>query len=91
MTEREKKEKRHTIADNFRRQIESASQRAEAIKTLMAKQIFDESDQIRIRELLRRTDYAISCEKEYTQLISRLYQDDTLRSKAEEFYKRWNA
>ena len=84
-------EKRHELAENFRRQIEMPAQRAEAIRTILAKPSFDESDKMRIRELLRRTDYADPCEQEYMQLLVRLCKDDSLRPKAEEFYKRWNA
>ncbi|MBQ7659553.1 MAG: hypothetical protein IJS26_02260 [Alphaproteobacteria bacterium] len=84
-------EKRHEIAEQFRQQIERPMQRAEAIRTLIAKPEFDESDKMRIRELLRRVDYADPCEQEYMELLARLFKEDSLRPKAEEFYKRWNA
>ncbi len=85
------KKQRHEIAENFRRQIVMPSQRAEAIRSILAKPSFDESDKVRIGVLLHKVSNAMGCDKEYNQLIARLYQDDALRPKAEEFYKRWNA
>lgn len=86
-------EKRHEIAEHFRRQIQLPAQRAEAVRTLIAKPSFDESDRIRIKELLRKTAYADPCEKEYMQLIVRLVNsnDKEFEQRAEDFYKRWNA
>jgi len=84
-------EKRHEIAENFRQQIQLPAQRAEAVRTLIAKPSFDESDKIRIQELLRKTAYADPCEKEYMQLLVRLYKEDCFRAKVDDFYRRWNA
>ena len=89
----EEQERRHLIAENFRRQIEMPTQRSEAVRTLLAKESFDESDKIRIKELLRKTSYADPCEDDYLKLIARLCNsgDNEFKRRAEDFYRRWNA
>lgn len=82
---------RHFKAEEFRAQIVRPAQRAEAIRSLTAKEAYDESDKLRIRILLHKVSNAIGCEDAYRGLIVRLYQDDELRPKAAEFYKRWMA
>ena len=83
------KNERHVKAEEFRKQISWPTQRAEAIRTLIAKTDYDESDEMRIRELFRKTDSASGCEEEYKQLICHLYQLPKYQPVARDFYKRW--
>ena len=86
-----KKEERHQKSEEFRAQIKFPAQRAEAIRSLISKEKFDEVDQLRISILFNKVSNASGCEQEYKQLIVRLYDDSDLREKASDFYKRWNA
>ena len=85
------KNERHVKAEEFRAQIVRPAQRAEAVRSLTVKDIYDEADKLRIGILLHKVSNAIGCEDAYRGLIVRLYQDEELRPKAAEFYKRWMA
>ena len=87
----EDKKFRHERAEAFRQQIANVGERKEAIMTLVDKESFDDADVQRIKILLNRVSLAEGCGKEYTALINRLYKDDSLRARARDFYKRWNA
>jgi len=82
---------RHEKAEQFRQEISSVGSRMADIAQLISKRAYDETDNMRIRELFRKTDYALGCESEYKRLIAHLYQFPELQPKAREFYKRWTA
>jgi len=84
-------EKRHELAENFRQQIEWPAQRAEAIRSILAKSSFDESDKLRIKILLSKLSYAQGCDQEYVNLINRIYYDAEWHKDAKSFYRRWTA
>ena len=85
------KEQRHERAEAFRRQIAFPGQRREAIRSLISKTSYDESDELRIKILFNKVSLTEGCEAEYMALIERLYKEDALRPRAHEFYKRWHA
>lgn len=87
----EDKKFRHERAEAFRQQIALIGERKEAIMALVGKESFDEADKQRVTILLSRVSLAGGCEKEYSLLINRLSKDDSLKAKARDFYKRWNA
>ena len=84
-------EQRHQKSEEFRAKIAFPAQRAAAIREITAKKTYDEADKLRIGILLQKVSNANSCESEFKNLIVRLYQDEELRPKAAEFYKRWMA
>lgn len=85
------KQQRHEKAEQFRLQIAFPNQRKEAIRSLIAKNNYDESDVQRIKILFSRVSLAEGCENEYMSLIEHLYKDDSMRERAHQFYKRWHA
>lgn len=87
----ELKLERHEKAEAFRRQIALVGERKQAINSLLAKTSYDEADEQKIKILFNRISLAEGCEKEYTALVVRLYEDEHLGKRAQEFYKRWNA
>ena len=85
------KEERHAKAEAFRRRIAFCGERKQAIRSLLAKEAYDEGDEQEIKILLNRVSLAEGCEAEYMSLVERLYNDEALRARAQEFYKRWHA
>ncbi|MBR2299949.1 MAG: hypothetical protein IJ870_05195 [Alphaproteobacteria bacterium] len=68
------------------------AQRAAAIKDLLAKETYDESDELRLTILLQKTDYLQGCANEYATLVSKVagVGSEKMRGKALEFYRRWH-
>lgn len=86
------KEIKHKKSEEFRQRIALPTQRAAAIRDLLAKNDYDESDHLRLIILFQKTDYTQGCEQEYCALISRVsgIEDGKLKSKALDFYRRWH-
>ena len=89
LMERTNKEKRHALAETFRKQIAMSSERASVIRSLVCKNTYDESDRLRIQILLNKVSLVQGCEDEYRDLIVHLYTDESLREKARSFKRRW--
>ena len=51
------KEQRHEKAEQFRREIALPNMRAAAIRDIVVKDVYDETDTLRIRILLQKPDY----------------------------------
>lgn len=86
------KEIKHQKSEEFRQRIALPTQRAAAIRDLLAKTNYDESDHLRLTILLQKIDYIHGCEQEYCALISKVLgtEDGKLKSKALDFYRRWH-
>lgn len=89
------KEARHEKAEQFRQEIALPGQRAAAIRNIVAKDVYDETDNLRIRILLQKPDYVAGCKSEYGLLLRRLIEpsnsDESLKETAKKLFKRWFA
>ena len=88
------KQKRHEKAEKFRQEIALATQRASAIRSLVAEDVCDETNNLKIRILLQKPNFN-GCEKEYAMLLHRLIEpsnpDASLRELAIKTNKKWHA
>ena len=87
---RKTKKERHSKAESFRSRIASGAQRAQEIKNLSVKELFDEDDAQKVNILLSKTSYTMGCGEEYMSLLARLSREDRFKNKALEFYRRWH-
>lgn len=86
------KEKKHQKMDLFRNEIASVSGRNAAISSLMVKDCYDSSDELRLTILLQKASYLPGCETAYKNLIGKIQRMDnpTLIAKTENFAKKLN-
>ena len=84
------KKERHIKADQFRSQIALPTQRAVAINGLMAKEKYDEVDELRISMLLKKTSLIEGCEQPYRDFLVHLSKMPAYQKQALEFYRRWH-
>lgn len=81
---------RHQKAESFRQEIALTANRNQFINSLLIKDVFDDSDKLRITILFQKSAYLNGCEDGYAMLIQKINSlgDSELAAKISSFTKK---